>query len=554
MPGLKWRLNGNVGWIPWALRLPTLLAFIFIDIAIIISLIILSARSSSNDGFATIGSQNVSSLSINWNLGLLWTALPVLVFRLLGVYWEWITNPISQRQPYVDLLKNSGAPAERSVLLDYLAIPILWRWWTAIRNRHFLVSACSFLTLVMSIVVSALSARLFAVRTVPITTEVPILFNTTFVDSAINSTVDWVPVLDTVSAILVHDGGPLGWTDQEYAFQPYHVQDPVIAGSEVTASTKAYSAYLNCSALSEYQLNLEGNRLFLTANDRGCKITQDFQVSDMQEVYFKASSMISCSADAWYSRLVFTAAEYSSDSPTNVSKVSVLSCISNYRVTSGNLITVVRGNSSSFPTVQAFQAEASDNTRPTLWRVFEQNIMSATALNPQVIWSTSVLGNLVLYYAQKLAGPQYLSTEVLERAVSDVFSAVYLTAAAQHAFTPLQAPTTSTGQVARLTDRLFTVYWIAYIIVVILVLSLCTALVAIVHVSANATVLEEEPAGLLAHAAILEKSPLLDVVTELRRRDSGRIVETATKGDLKDSRWGGVAKTSGDGWIIARLR
>lgn len=554
MPGLKWRLSGQVGWIPWALRLPTLLTFIFIDVAIIVCLITLSVRSSSHDGFATIGSQNVSSLSINWNLGLLWTALPVLIFRLLGVYWEWITNPISQRQPYVDLLKNSGAPAERSVLLDYLAVPILWRWWTAIRNKHFLVSACSFLTLIMSIIVSALSARLFAVRTVPITTKTSIFLNTTFMDSAINATVDWVPVLDTVSAIFVHDGGPLGWTDQEYAFQPYYMQEPVTAGSEVTASTKAYSAYVNCSALSDYQLNLNGNRLFMTASDRGCKITQDFEVSDMQEVYFKASSMISCSADAWFSRLVFTAAEYSKDSANRVSKVSVLSCISNYRVTSGELVTIATSNSSSFPTVHAFHPAASDDTRPTLWRVFEQNIMSATALNPQVIWSTSVFGNLILYYAQKLAGAQYLSTEVLERAVSDIFSAVYSTAAAQHGFAPLQTPTITTGEVARLTDRLFTVYWIAYIIVVILVLNLCTALVAIVHVSTNATVLEEEPAGLLAHAAILEKSPLLDVVAELRRQDSGRVVKTATKGDLKDSRWGGIAKTNGDGWVIARLR
>ena len=109
--------NRNVGWIPLALRRPSLLIFVIIDTAIIICLISLSVYSSLNDGFVTIGSQSVASLGIDWNLGLLWTALPVLVFRLLGIYWEWITNPISQRQPYVDLLKDGGAPAKKLSLI-----------------------------------------------------------------------------------------------------------------------------------------------------------------------------------------------------------------------------------------------------------------------------------------------------------------------------------------------------------------------------------------------------------------------------------------------------
>jgi hypothetical protein len=64
----------------------------------------------------------MSILNINWNHVLLWTTLPVL-----GMYWDWITSLICERQPYVDLLKNGGAAAKKSVLLDYLAVPIFWR-------------------------------------------------------------------------------------------------------------------------------------------------------------------------------------------------------------------------------------------------------------------------------------------------------------------------------------------------------------------------------------------------------------------------------------------
>jgi hypothetical protein len=101
--------------------------------------------------------------------------------------------------------------------------------------------------------------------------------------------------------------------------------------------------------------------------------------------------------------------------------------------------------------------------------VFEQDILSATAFNPKVTWSTSVFGNVVLYYAQKLVTTDYLSTKVLDRAVSDIFSAVYLTSVAQNAFEPLTTSNTIIGQSSRVTERLCTVNGIVYIIVVILV-------------------------------------------------------------------------------------
>ncbi|KAH7408071.1 hypothetical protein DE146DRAFT_776267 [Phaeosphaeria sp. MPI-PUGE-AT-0046c] len=551
MLGLNWQRIRDVGWIPWSLRLPILVTFVVIDTAIIACLVVLSTRSSSSDGFVTVGSQSVSVLNINWSLGLLWTTLPVLVFRLLGMYWEWITNPICERQPYVDLLKNGGAPAKNTVLLDYLAVPIFWRWCTALRNGHFLVSVCSLLTLVMSIVVSALSARLFAVRTVPITAEVPMLFNEAFNESSINYTVDWVPILDTVSAVTVHDGGLLGWTNDQYAFRPYQVPNSVLPGDEVIAQTEAYSANMNCSALSNYQLSLKDVRLTMTANDRGCDITTDFLVEDTQKVYFKTSSITTCSADAWFGRLVFVAAEYSSKSANKVDNVSVLSCVTNYRVSSGRLRTLFKAGS-TVPTIQEFQATATDDTRLTQWIVFEQGLLSATAFNPKVTWSTSVFGNIVLYYARKLAGANYLSTGVLNRAISDIFSAAYLTSVAQNSFEPLSRPTTITGQISRMTERLYTVDSIVYIIVVILLLNMFTIVVAIMHVNTHATILEEQPSGLLAHAAILEKSPLLDDAVEMKVQNSKGVVEKASRGAFARTNWRAITGTDGVGWRLTR--
>jgi hypothetical protein len=276
-------------------------------------------------------------------------------------------------------------------------------------------------------------------------------------------------------------------------------------------------------------------------------------VDEMQKVYFKTSSITTCSADAWFGRLVFVAAEYSSTSTTKVDNVSVLSCVTNYRTSSGRLRTLFK-DGSAVPTIQEFQATATDDTRLTQWIVVEQGMLSATAFNPKVIWSTSVFGNVVLYYAQKLAGTNYLSTGVLNRAISDIFSAAYLTCVAQNTFEPLTRPTTTTGQISRMTERLYTVNGIVYVIVVILLLNMSTIVLAILHVNTHATILEEQPSGLLAHAAILEKSPLLDAAARMKVQNSKGVVKKASKGDFANTYWRGIAETNGVGWRLEKSR
>jgi hypothetical protein len=59
---------------------------------------------------------------------------------------------------------------------------------------------------------------------------------------------------------------------------------------------------------------------------------------------------------------------------------------------------------------------------------------------------------------------------------------------------------------------------------------MCTILFAILHINTHATSLEEQPSGLLAHAAILEKSPLLATAAEMRVQNGKGIVKKASHG------------------------
>lgn len=560
---------------PWALHMIALGGFVLFDVAIAVCLITLAAVTASNDGFVTIGSQTQRYWSIAWNLEFLWTSLPVLVFRLLAIYQDWITASVAQRQPYVDVRKDGGATAQTTILLDYLAIPMLWRWWKAFANKHLVVGSCSLLTLIMSIVISALAANLFVVKTVPVTTTGGLLVTTGFNDSSMNLTVNWVPVFDTVSATVIHNGSPIAWTDEHYAFQPYEVQEKSRSSAEVTAKLDAYSAELSCSILEDFRLDVQDPSLFVEAEDRGCAISHQFEVSERQEVYLEMLSVNDCSAN--FSRLVVVAAMYSGVSSTLVSNLTVMSCIPSYTVTSGSLLADAREGSI---VVRQFVPESARSARPVYWRTFEQDILASETYNYKTVWSTSAFGNLILYNAQAQDPRSYLAPKVLQAAVQRTFTAVYLTAAAKHAFVPIDVPILLPGTFVAFVQRLHSVTWTTYLILVILGIDLAAILVAAFYVYSRASILTAEPAGLLAYARILEGSTLLqDIrsaqpgqgrhctrsakglsvqhekssVEETMYEDGNRFSQAGVVDPEGMSRWGVTARPAGDGWMIKKI-
>jgi hypothetical protein len=373
--------------------------------------------------------------------------------------------------------------------------------------------------------------------------------------------------------MMIYNGSPVAWTDRQYAFQPYQLQGSVDADTEITTKLQAYSAYLDCSILTDYQLEVESPHLHISANDRGCAFKQQLEISEKQLVYFDIVWVNDCST--WLSRLVFTAAMFSNESSILVSNLTVLSCIPNYRVTFGDFIAVARGDSVS---VRIFHPEAVNDARPEYWRTFEEEILRSETYNYRTVWSTSAFGNVILYYAQKLNAASYLASEVLQQAIVETFTAVYLTAAARHAFAPLEVPTVITGRFVSLIRRLHVVYWSTCLIIVILAFDLGTILVAVFYVYSHPSILEEEPAGLAAYAAMLQKSSLMDVPEA--HCESGkplsRVLEETKTGQSKpheeetrseetkqfvgamatgfEDRWGAIRRPEGTGWVIQRLR
>ena len=225
IPRERWLDRALKRW--WSLSL-----FAAFDLSLMAAVIALTIVSSRRQGFVTVPESTVSSddktqapgssPSGSWNVGIVWTALPSVVFQIFSAYWAWIAGTLAIRQPYVELRKKGGSPAKKSVLLDYRTTFVVWRWFKAFSLGHGTVGAALLLALALQFVVSPLSARLFATQLVVVSTEIPVSFYSKFSQTGIQGeNRDWRSVIQTVAATLIHHGENPSWTDNEFAFRPF---------------------------------------------------------------------------------------------------------------------------------------------------------------------------------------------------------------------------------------------------------------------------------------------------------------------------------------------
>ncbi|KAH7304753.1 hypothetical protein B0I35DRAFT_362860 [Stachybotrys elegans] len=543
------------GWLSACLRWPSLLFFGFVDIALVITIISLTIISSKKNGFVTTPSRSTGNgsdgINAPWDLGVLWTSFPSFIFALFGAYWAWMAGALAERQPYVELRKEQGAGASLSILLDYRVVASIWRWWGAFRKSHFTVGATTLLSVLLTYAIAPLAARLFVAQAVMVAEDIPIAYNTSFQEDQINSTIDWRPVFDTVSANLLYGGHSVDWADQDQAFRPFSADLASDSGRVLAANTTAYSAYLNCQLQADYIMRTNGDGVTVTGRDRGCDFQQTFGVNESQATYFKTTVELGCSSSAYYSRFVFTAASYSASAPNRLDNISVISCATGYRQANG---TLTISSSSGRPVIESFTETGDPNReRLGLWRVFEQGILQPTTFNPQVKWSTSNMGSVILYYAQRLNPTSMLDSEILMEAIPRVFTTVYLNVIAMHGFGFLSEPELSTGVAYIPTTRLFVVPWVAYTVLAFLAVTLFSVIFLFFHLEKSPSILTEEPHGLLSMADMLNDSELLNIAANIRGDigDHGGIRENGKlRREVMDKRWTAVKSTSGGGWVI----
>ncbi|KAK4245108.1 hypothetical protein C7999DRAFT_34568 [Corynascus novoguineensis] len=569
-------------WISMPLRAWSISLFIIITTSLIITIIALLLVSLQNNGFVTVGAA-LSAYGATWRLSLLWTALPSFVFTLLGLHWAAIASAAADRQPFVGLNRPDGGLAKETVLLDYRATISLIRWFAAFRNRHWVVGWAQLASLIFSIV-SPLAASLFVATSTFFNMNIPVVFNSTFDQSAMNSSMDIRVLLDSVTATVIYGAADPPWTDQEHAFRPFYIATQVAAENPPTnatvliAPTVAHSAYLNCSVLlpgTDYEIVVESQssssdlsaQLTMRGNDRGCSIQQEFTVSELQSVYLVTTSVTTCSIASLYSRLVFTYGHWSAAAPSFLTDVSVVSCAVGYRKTNGDLSVTVPSSRKTDSRILGFSpTELPQDSRDDafgFWRVFEQSLFRSSTFTVNTTWFTTDFGSVILYRAMQRQGDgaggddddSVIGGDVLAKSISDVFSSIYLTGMATVGLVPIdggRSEATAATIVTNLT-RLFVVPWVAGIVIGILAFTIVVAISTLTHVRRRKTLLYEEPAGLLASAGLLQSSDLIEIARRVRNseRFDGRVVTTALEGAKKAADNGGEVELVWGRWRMS---
>ena len=488
------------------------------------AIIALCVVSAHHKGIARVDDRSITLVSFQVGLGLLWTTLPGFIFTIYGLLVREIMKALGTRQPFVELWNQGlGAPAEKSVLLDYNAYPWYQAWPLAIKNKHHLVAAGIKIALTMH-VAGPLAAHLFTPvivsRDFPQTVQQESSFNS----SAFFASSDIAPVLDTVASTQIYGGELPPWTTSTYSllnFTEPKVFPGTIGLSNFSIATTAYSADVDCVILpsSQFELTHQGQGWVFEGLDRGCVVQEPDifsgpAVANGQtwfKYYLQTFANVSCPTDAGWTRLVAVAAANFNDSTNVLTNITAVSCMTSYYTSPGILNVTLDPTQSAAPRIQSFtpQNKTLIDPRPTFAVNFEQVIHQPSIVDDTITLSATEFGSLISSYAQKQSPQGFLNGSILANAIGNIFPATFSVMSTTY-LVQESNPISILGTVHVASTRLIVVQQVAYVIISVLaiVIAMLFLTYIIIHIRKQESILYEKPIGLWGSAAILRHSEL----------------------------------------------
>lgn len=363
----------------------------------------LGEYSRINSGFIRLGSppafisDNPDLMKAIWMQGWQYTTVPVSLMTLYRVMWDGIVAAIAERQPYVELMKEGGAPPEKTLLLDYRAEWQIIAPYKAFKTGHWFLGLCMVMSVVLNFGVVPSIAFLFTTEESAYRYPVPLTFESVIDYSAIRHPPPSGPsggmALEWAAATGLMNAPPLSWTNGTSAFPTFALtndlptpdnRDPV----PITVNSTAYLVRPNCIPLREnveYSSTLVAPQipglstavLLVRGTDRNCSFNSDLlfnlkpQSKEFKPMAAKIFQRISCQQTADPNnlngtRLTLVSGKYTGDRDKghhSVSNVSVVSCNPTYWAVPGILNLTLVANPSNITTTNS---QSIDNTKDRL--------------------------------------------------------------------------------------------------------------------------------------------------------------------------------------------
>ncbi|KAH0543158.1 hypothetical protein FGG08_002503 [Glutinoglossum americanum] len=525
-------------WKSWKIRWPWLSFLLFIVVSLIGVVATLDTVSRRNSGFARLSkppaflARNPALEKAIWLQGIVYTALPAFIMTVYRTMWESAVTAFADRQPYIDLKKRGGRSLQTTLMVDYKAEPLLYGWFVALRNKHFLLAACMFFSVVLVLLVVPLTSFLFTTVSFASNTILPLSFKTSFNSDILEpypNSPDLRLLMDSAAAMRLLDARQPPWTDSGYAFAKFDPSIKVGNGS-VTLETTAYSAQSGCIYIPESQYHktiltpgetgIPALSIQITADDRGCQISSFVNLelnSEHPTTFLKVWPTLSCASDVGWSRFSILTGQYTNAS-AGMTNFSLISCTPSYWITSGKLVTVTDPMLSPFSGVFTPHPSNASQFRPdALWRFFEKGIQDPGCFDPLNRISDTEFGRYVYKIASKENPASPLVPEAVINASHTLFATTFAVFASTALFRLASSPLNGTGIHSAEETRLIVVSLVAYIVLGVL------AAVAILNISLffyarQESMLYEKPVGLLSMAGILHNSDVMDVIDTLAKR------------------------------------
>ncbi|KAK0618945.1 hypothetical protein B0T14DRAFT_565847 [Immersiella caudata] len=362
-------------------------------------------------------------------LSLLWTALPTLVFSLLGFLVGWVFKDVIELTPFLELYRGPVRGDRSAVLVDYRTESRLWVVPRALRRGHWLVAMLTIATLVYATVVVPLSSHLFytRLRRIAEVHENGARQVSGFSPARLSAEADYGRAMEVASAREVYGGrgGEFArWMTKDYVFPTFSAagrawpENSTVTIQQVTG----YTAELDeCRFIEadKYRISEAGRATNVTTNetiatpggrtvslngaDGGCLIKLDLQVDDGKFDLYFGSAVYQCPEGQKegvrppvFFVMAWPAATSGSSSPLALS-TRVLSCRPGYQIGVGSLSISTAGSElqiNSFSNI-SFTNHWSPQAG------FEKAILttastSASAAGSRARVQTTAFGNLVL--------------------------------------------------------------------------------------------------------------------------------------------------------------
>jgi len=550
----------QIEWRSWKLNWWFNITVLLTEIGFIASIIVLDRLSAHNDGIVTVpnieSSSGISSLlatpKIRQYYGLLWTSLPSFIFTLYSLTWATVVAASYERQPFIELRR--GGNARRTIMLDYRAYPGFYNWVLAFMHHHIHIGCAMLLSLIVSVAVVPLSAHLFVASASTHQSSVSLSFSTQYNDSLDIARTNLQPFIDIATAVHAYGSTPPAWMTTEYAFAPFSTtttSSSSRSSANLSATTDAYSAYLDCQALESgsYMVSYDDQGTE-QGNDQGTVTVKFSDRSCSVQLLLALNSYTPTYAHSWYAtckgqavnRLGMLAGTYSSSSRSKLTDFSVISCIPSYWHSTGPLTVSLNGASPLTSNYIDFTERTSTAMQPAFSYTFEAVLHEYSIFNAASAIDADALGFSILSAANTAADKDAkaaMAPDAIRDATERVFTTLYAALATSELLTPAESATSGSGVLVEPVNRLFVTHPIAYTIVAVLVLVLASHMALWIYAVRHRSVLGEAPVGLLGSAVLLERSDVGEVVRKVRARcgEEGEVREGLKKGfDVKGAK------------------